>query len=78
MTTGWILPLAAASAAVAVAAETGVVAGPITGFVLDGRTNAIRAIEGLLGAARLGAAVRLPFAIAHAAIARRGALRQAT
>ena len=64
----WIVSLALA-AAPALAADGGGVVGPISGFVLDGRANALRAIEGLPGAARLGAAVRLPFAVAAAAVA---------
>lgn len=65
----WIVSLALAVASPALAADGGGVAGPISGFVLDGRANALRAIEGLPGAARLGAAVRLPFAVAAAAVA---------
>jgi hypothetical protein len=65
----WIVSLALAAASPALAADGGGVDGPISGFVLDGRANALRAIEGLPGAARLGAAVRLPFAVAAAAVA---------
>jgi hypothetical protein len=65
----WIVSLALAAATPALANDGGGVGGPISGFVLDGRSNALRAIEGLPGAARLGAAVRLPFAVAIAAVA---------
>ena len=41
--------------------------GPVSGFVVDGRS--IRAIEGLPGAARLGASLQLPFSVSAAAIA---------
>jgi hypothetical protein len=66
----WVILLATA-APFAIPADTGGMTGPVSGFFLDARTNAIRAIEGLPGAARLGAPVRLPFAVARAAIASR-------
>jgi hypothetical protein len=65
----WIVSLALAAATPALANDGGGVGGPISGFVLDGRANSLRAIEGLPGAARLGAPVRLPFAVAAAAVA---------
>ena len=65
----WIVSLTLAVAIPALANDTGDVRGPISGFVLDGRANALRAIEGLPGAARLGAQAPLPFAVAAAAVA---------
>jgi hypothetical protein len=67
MTYKCMLVLALASAARAT--DGGGIAAPISGFVLDGRANSIRVIEGLPGAARLGASLRLPFAVSAAAIA---------
>jgi hypothetical protein len=64
----WIVSLALAAASPALANDGGGVGGPISGFVLDGRANSLRAIEGLPGAARLGAPMRLPFAVAIATI----------
>jgi hypothetical protein len=49
----------------------GGVGGPVSGFVPDRGRSALRAIEGLPGAARLGARVRLPFAVSSAAISSR-------
>jgi hypothetical protein len=65
----WIVSLALAAATPALSNDGGGVGGPISGFVLDGRANSLRAIEGLPGAARLGGPVRLPFAVAAAAVA---------
>jgi hypothetical protein len=42
--------------------------GPVTGFVVDGRRRAIRPIEGIPGAARLGGAIAFPFPVQLAAI----------
>jgi hypothetical protein len=50
-------------------AEGAGITGPVSGYVVDGRYRAIRPINGIPGAARLGAAVELPFAIDTAAIA---------
>jgi hypothetical protein len=50
----------------------GGIGGPVSGFIADARGQSIRAIEGLPGAARLGAAVRLPFGVVSAAVASRG------
>jgi hypothetical protein len=66
----WVM-LLATTVPFAMPADTGGMTGPVSGFFVDVRANAIRAIEGLPGAARLGATVRLPFAVARAAIASR-------
>jgi len=66
----WILIVAAAAVSPAWPADGGIV-GPVSGFIADGHGGAIRAIEGLPGAARMGAAVRLPFTVSSAAIASR-------
>jgi hypothetical protein len=58
-------------ACIAWSADNGALLGPITGFVVDGRTQNIRAIEGVPGAARLGASASLPFGVAFAAVAAR-------
>lgn len=44
-------------------------AGPITGFVFDGKSETIRPIQGLPGASLLGTAVVLPFSLRQAEIA---------
>lgn len=54
-----------------VAQDSGGIGGPVTGFIFDSRAGALRPIEGLPGAARLGSPVSLPFALASAAIASR-------
>jgi hypothetical protein len=58
--------IAAASLACAQASGIG---GPVTGYVMDGRGQALRPIEGIPGAARLGGPVSLPFAINMAVVA---------
>jgi hypothetical protein len=49
-------------------ADNGGIGGPVTGFVVDGHIHSIRPINGIPGAAQLGGAVQLPFAVGLAAI----------
>lgn len=62
--------LALAAAGYPAAADSGI-RGPVTGFVFDARLHAIRPINGLPGAATLGAALPLPFAVRQAAVSAR-------
>lgn len=50
-------------------ADTAGLAGPVSGYVVDGRFRSIRPIEGIPGAARIGSPLGLPFSIDQAAIA---------
>jgi hypothetical protein len=50
-------------------ADASGIGGPVSGYVVDGRFRALRPINGIPGAARLGEPIELPFAIANAAIA---------
>lgn len=50
------------------------IGGPASGFILDGRSQAIRPINGLPGASLLGSPLAVPFRIGQAAIARDFAL----
>jgi len=51
------------------AAGAAPLAGPLTGFVFDAKSQTIRPIQGLPGAALLGTAVALPFSVRQAEIA---------
>jgi hypothetical protein len=63
----WLfLPLLVAAAA---CAGSEPLAGPITGFVFDAKSQTIRPIQGLPGASLLGTAVTLPFSLRQAEIA---------
>jgi hypothetical protein len=64
----WFIPIAIAAASMPVASETGGIAGPVAGFVFDRRAAVLRPIEGLPGAARLGAPIPMPFAVGLAAV----------
>jgi hypothetical protein len=68
--TKWFIPFAIAAANFAAAGDEGLT-GPVTGFVADAVGRSIRPIEGVPGAARLGAPLRLPFPVGVAAIASR-------
>ena len=63
-----ILLLGVAGATLAWSADAGVT-GPVSGFVVDGRYRVLRPIEGIPGAARIGAPLDLPFPIDQAAVA---------
>ena len=63
-----LLVLALAAAAIATA-DTARLSGPVLGYVFDSRTRAVRPVNGMPGAAHLGAAVALPFAVSAAAFA---------
>jgi hypothetical protein len=52
-----------------VSAQASGISGPVSGYVTDGRGQSLRPIEGLPGAARLGAPLSLPFPILMAAVA---------
>jgi hypothetical protein len=58
----------ASGASLAWCADNGI-GGPVSGYVVDGRFRAIRPINGIPGAAQLGAPLDLPFAIDLYAIA---------
>jgi hypothetical protein len=60
-----------AAASLAAASDSGGVAGPLAGFVFDRGAGVIRRIEGLPGAARIGAPVTIPFAVSLVAAAGR-------
>jgi DNA-binding beta-propeller fold protein YncE len=47
-------------------ADTAALRGPVMGYVLDGRSQAVRPINGIPGAAHLGAPLLLPFPVAGA------------
>jgi hypothetical protein len=64
-----IVLLAISGASFAWGADTAGVGGPVSGYVVDGRFRALRPINGIPGAARLGDPIALPFAIGSAAIA---------
>ncbi len=49
-------------------AQASDIGGPVAGYTIDGRSHSIRMIEGIPGAARLGAPLSLPFAIGTAAV----------
>ena len=61
--------LAAGFALCAAAAADSGINGPISGFVLDGRSGAIRPVNGIPGAALLGAPAAIPFEVRAAAVA---------
>lgn len=46
--------------------------GPVLGYVLDGRSQAIRPVNGIPGAAHVGTPLALPFAVARAAFSSNG------
>jgi len=50
-------------------AQANGIGGPVSGFVVDGRSHALRPINGLPGSAVLGTAVQLPFSAGLAAAA---------
>jgi hypothetical protein len=60
-----ILSIALAAGSLA-ASDSGGLAGPVAGYVFEPRSGAVRAIEGLPGAARLGSRLPLPFRVALA------------
>ena len=61
--------LAAGFALCAAGAADSGINGPISGFVLDGRSRAIRPVNGIPGAALLGAPAAIPFEVQAAAVA---------
>jgi len=64
-----IILLAICAASAVWGADTAGIGGPVSGYVVDGRFRALRPINGIPGAARLGDPIDLPFAIGNAAIA---------
>jgi hypothetical protein len=64
-----IVLLAICGASFAWGADASGIGGPVSGYVVDGRFRALRPINGIPGAARLGEPIELPFAIANAAVA---------
>ncbi len=61
--------LAAGFALYAAAAADSGINGPVSGYVLDGRSHAIRPVNGIPGAALLGAPAAIPFTVRVAAVA---------
>jgi hypothetical protein len=61
--------LAAGFALCGTAAADSGIDGPVSGFVLDGRNGAIRPVNGIPGAALLGAPAPIPFEVRAAAVA---------
>jgi hypothetical protein len=59
---------APASTGLLTAAPANGIGGPVSGFVLDGRSHTLRPINGLPGGATLGGPVTLPFAAGMAAV----------
>src|SRR4051794_3629 len=66
----WTVAIAVTAASL-IAADSGGLSGPVAGFFFDRGAAVLRPIEGLPGAARLGAPVSLPFAVSLAAPASR-------
>jgi len=64
-----IVLLAICGAAAVWGADASGIGGPVSGYVVDGRFRALRPINGIPGAARLGDPIDLPFAIGSAAVA---------
>jgi hypothetical protein len=65
------LSISLAASSLAAAADSGGLAGPVAGFFFDRAAGAVRPIEGLPGAARLGAPLPLPFGVSLAVTASR-------
>ncbi len=61
--------LAAGFALCAAGAADSGINGPVSGYVLDGRSHAIRPVNGIPGAAMLGAPAAIPFPVQAAAVA---------
>src|SRR4051812_17608086 len=66
-----LVAVALAAASLAAASDAAGLSGPVAGFFFDRHAAALRPIEGLPGAARLGAPLSLPFAVSLAATASR-------
>jgi hypothetical protein len=64
-----IAVLAICGASFAWGADASGIGGPVSGYVVDGRVRALRPINGIPGAARLGDPISLPFAVTNAAVA---------
>jgi hypothetical protein len=64
-----LLLLLASGASLVWSADNAGIGGPVSGYIVDGRFRVLRPIDGIPGAARLGAPLDLPFSIAVAAVA---------
>jgi len=60
------------AAGIAVQADTTTVRGPVLGYVLDSRTQAVRPINGIPGATHLGGPLALGFPVSQAVFSSRG------